>query len=348
MRSIGLDLSKLQPDGSHYVVIDLVMPFSLGLPDGNYHIALNDNERPLTVQLVLQKQRGLVATSLGGGAKSLADTSLALIYVPIRRADPDSHNDRQKVWSSIMAQYERYHLIAVRAMNKLVAVYRLNTGECQLKPITALDDFNLTLLFSKLPPDSGRSEFDGDVVPFTLTDNVVPRTLVLDIPDSVIDQIRDELRVDHQVSLSDELLLNACDFLDQGNYRLAIIEAETGFETGLLRHILDYYRDQPAKLRTIEHINSFVNLINHKLFQQAFIAAQKKFAKNESYYDNWHKQVWEIRGDLVHGKLPGVSYMQAATAIDCVEGTLEYLLNRPRTQPRRYAAYKYDRAHWNR
>ncbi|GIK41254.1 MAG: hypothetical protein BroJett011_50870 [Chloroflexota bacterium] len=58
------DLSKLKPDGSHYVVVGFAIPHCLQLPDGNYSVSITNykistfsKKQPLAVQIVLEKKQ---------------------------------------------------------------------------------------------------------------------------------------------------------------------------------------------------------------------------------------------------------------------------------------------------
>ena len=144
------------------------------------------------------------------------------------------------------------------------------------------------------------------------------------------------------VSLTEELLLNAQDFLHQGNYRLAVIEAESAFESAVYEFLLQYYKNSPDIIKKIsEDIHSFVNLIKKPFTEKALNLKAKQFTKENrkagKNYLEWEKHVWEIRGDLVHGRISTVSYQEASKAIQVVEDLLFLFFNRPKTKVNQYS-----------
>lgn len=209
-----------------------------------------------------------------------------------------------------------------------------STGECHVKPLTGHDawvDYDFVFFFNELPPTAGRSKFRGDITPVHDIHSIVP--LQPNIPETVVAELQKQLTSDFQVGLSDELLLNAHDFLDQGNHRLAVIEAETSFEAALF----DFLRDHFGKRVKIKNYQSPVALIEDAPFQAAMKSKGKEFNAGLPRYEEWLNQVWDVRNQLVHGKLPTVTYETAEKAVQIVESNLEYLLERSQTHPWRFS-----------
>lgn len=162
------------------------------------------------------------------------------------------------------------------------------------------------------------------------------------MPDEEVSELRSRLLVDWEVSLTDELLLNAYDFLDQRNCKLAVVEAEIGFEIAITQFLLNEYASDSVKVKKLENINSFTTLIKHPMAQHAFSRKSKTFADGDPHYDDWYNKVWKIRGNLVHGRQPDISYKEALLAVRTVDDTLNYLFGRAKTRWRQYTRYKLE------
>ena len=148
-----------------------------------------------------------------------------------------------------------------------------------------------------------------------------------------MESISEKLVTDYQVKLSDELILNAHDFLDQGNFRLAVIEAETGFEAALYELLHAHFEGKEIK---IKEYKSPTSLIKNNPFQTVMRNRQRTFDLGCEQYKEWDKKVWDVRNKIVHGRLPDVTYEVASDAIQVVEDILEYISNREQTKPWRY------------
>ncbi len=270
----GYDLSKLKPDGSHYVVVGFAIPHCLQLPDGNYPVSIGNykipissRERPLTVQIVLEKkQKALSQTEIHlaeretwemAGPHGTYGYSSVLVYIPVRRADSETHQDFNKLWNAVEEHHPEFKEQAIVAVNQLIAVYRFCTGECHIKPLTGHDvrfEYSFALLFNQYPSDAPKSKFDGYVLPIY---NVFDRVPVnLNIPEKVVSDIRTKLEENFRAPLSEELLLNAYDLIDQGNYRLTVIEVETAFEAAILTFLRNYYENEPDTLFLNENVQT--------------------------------------------------------------------------------------------
>jgi hypothetical protein len=195
-------------------------------------------------------------------------------------------------------------------------------------------DYSIAFFFNEHPPGEGKPKFTAYRTPVYDLHNIIPAAP--DVPDPIVQDIQNKLVSDFETSLEDELLLNAYDYLDRGSFKLAIIEAETAFEVGILQFLYRCYHGNQRDIDKIERINTFGTLLKDTLFQKAIAAKSKKFEKGEKRYEEWYQNVWTVRGKLVHGKIANVSPKEATDALQIIEETLEYLVDRPRTQPWRY------------
>jgi hypothetical protein len=335
------DLSKLKTDGSHYVVVSFNIPYCLELPDGNYPVVISRPGGACTAQVILKRKYG---QSVGepvpiAGRKQGIYYSSVDVYFPLRWPDPHHHADITRVSGYVFDENDEvYRALALGATNRLITVYRFSTGEYHCKPVSGLDDHSLALLFNENPPDAGTPKFRALHQGFQSSQSVL-KTFV-DIPNDTAADLKSKLESDFEVPLSEELILNAYDFLSQGNYRLAIIEMEAGFEAAALGFLVEYYHTDSESTRELETINSFVTLLKHPLVEKAFASRSVRFTKGDERYQEWDQYVWKVRGKLVHGKCSTASREDADKAIETIEGVLAYLLQRPRTELRRFAHSK--------
>lgn len=347
MKPLNYNLELLKADGSHYVAIGFSAPFCLHLPDGNYEVIVSTENQDIVVQIVLERRnRNLSKGGLLPGIQEIekfADRhgiycfTSAIVYIPVRGHSPQFHEQINEMSRIVEAKHSWFNQLSVEAFNRLVEVYRFYTGECHINPLHGRDvwmDYSFAFFFNELPPDEGKSKFTAHVTPVYSLHSIIPSAP--DVPKAVVQDIQSKLRIEFQTNLADELLLNAHDFIDQGNFRLAIIEAETAFEAEILRFLHLQYQGRQSDIDKIERINSFTTLLKNDLFKNAIAKRSKKFEKNEKRYEKWNEQVWKIRGKLVHGNISNVTREEAVNALQTVEETLEYLVDRPQTRPWRY------------
>lgn len=339
------NLDLLNPDGNHYIAIGFSAPFCVHLPDGNYKVKIIAQNRELTVQVILEKRRrNLSHGGLLPGVQEIeqfADrrgiycfTSL-IVYIPIRGVTPTIHSNFDEMSKIVHENHPWANNLAVKAFNRLLEIYRLCTGECHIHPLSGRDvwmDYSVAFFYNEFPPDAGRSKFIAHVTPVYSLHNLMPSAP--NVPNSVVKDIHKKLGENFETELSDELLLNAHDLIDQGNFRAAVIESETAFEIAVQKFLRNNYHGRQREIDKLDRMNSFTNLLNNDLFQRAI--APKKFCKGELMYENWNRHAWRLRGDLVHGKISKVSQEDALEAVRTIEATLEYLFDRSKTQPWRY------------
>ena len=342
MGKMDLDMSRLKPEGGHYVVVGFVLPYHLQIPDDNYRVRVRIPEKELVVQVVVEAREQVLPDEMKKPVDNYTKRYLSrvLVYIPVRASDPATHGSLEAMQSAVFDAYEQYRAVAAQALNRLITAYRHATCECHTRAITSLEDFSLALLFNENSPEDATSHFRAYSKEYRITESIL--RIEIDIPPRVLEELKAELLTDLQPSLVDDLLLNAYYYLEAGNLRLAIIEAETAFEVAVTQFLMNHYRDAPEKVQTIRRTNSLTNLLQSTAAQEAFTARAKGFKKSDAAYRSWEESVWKVRGELVHGRISTVPYVTAARALGTVEETLEYLLERPRTPLRRYARYKLD------
>lgn len=337
------DLSKLKADGSHYVVIGFSIPYSLYLPDGNYEVLMALLDRQITVQVMLESKRrreldpipfpGMERGEQYGDRRGIYRYSTVMVYIPTRSTDPDAPNDMNSIWKQVERNHPWFREQAVGAVNRLIEVYRLVSGECHVRSLTGRDvwfDYSFALFFNENPPELSQSRFTGNVMPVTDFHNLVPA--VPDLPESVVEDIQKKLLSDFRVPLAEELISNAYDYLDQGKRRLTIVEVETAFEAAVSAFLSDHFQNRYA----VKTYSSPYKLIKGKPFQSVMASLGKEFKPGTGMYESWKNNVWFVRGKIVHGKAQDIDHDSAILAITTIETILEYLFDRPRTEPWKY------------
>jgi hypothetical protein len=348
------DMSHLRADGSHYASVALDLPYCLHLPYGHYPVKIDFQGRPMTILIQLESHRRPGA-GRGGllvppeKAERIADAqgsyrySSVLTFIPVRSTDHRIHDDKDKMWRRIEARRDSLVEASVRAVNRLIRIYRYNTQECHVRPLSGPGlwfDYNLALVFIDYDLSQPTSKASVVHLPLYYNGDIVPT--IPDVPLDVGERIKEQLVSSFEVPIWEELLLNAYDMLHQGNYRLSVIEAETSFEMAIWELVRGYYAGQGRSDQEVDDIiarlpHSFTASINDKRVQVAFAALGKQFCKRGIVYEVWREEVWRLRGDLVHGRVWSASYDKAWDVLETVEDTLQYLLDRSRTLPWRYA-----------
>ena len=341
MEVTAYNLDKLDANGNHYVAIGFSLPYCLHVPDENFKVRVEISEEIIEVQLIFEKRHRGRGDLLSGSSEieKFADRrgnhcfSSVLAYVPVRGQERATHSHYDQMWSIVERRKIWFRELAITAINQFVSMYRYSTGECHIQPLKGHDvwfDFSFAFFFNELPPEAKQSKFRADVLPIYNLHNLV--SSVPNLPEEVLTDIRAKLIQNFQIPLAEELLLNSYDYLDQGNARLALIEAETGFEAALYSLLRDHYNGKPVKT----NFPSPDDMIKSKQFQTALRTIGKEFSKSNGRYVEWHEHVWRVRGGIVHGRIRDISIDTASRAIRIVEEILEYLTNRLPTRPWRY------------
>ena len=237
----SLDISQLKPNGSHFVVVSLVIPYRVDLPEDNYEVKIDVQERPLIVQVIIRKVEQSIETHPGGIGSStkVIQTTSVQVFTPVRVDNPTAVVTRDQLWAAIYDEKLAYQNAALMALNRLLQIYRIFSGEHSIRPLTFPINASVALLFNQNAPGSNESLFTGVNQKFLMEG--LPLPLETKLPESAIEEIRQSLIFGFDTPLHEELLLNAYDFVAMGNYRVAVIEAETAFEAGIMRHVLSVH-----------------------------------------------------------------------------------------------------------
>jgi hypothetical protein len=340
----GYILKDIDKVSSHFVVIGFSLPFCVHLSDDNYRVLAKWNGSEYKSQIVLSNRYrreskggilpGVTNTEKFADRRGSYRFSLVKVYIPIDKDIIEKHPDANGIWNNVERNREEYQNKAVAAINRFITVYRYISKECHVRQLAGHDvwfDYSFALICVTNPSDSS-------FMPVSDIHDVVPA--IPNLPSSIQKAIRKLAlsTTEVEVPLAEELLLNAYDYLDQGNYRSAVIDAETAFEAAVYKFLRDFYKNDADTLIWLSDTKQgFSNLINSRKFKNAIATKAKSFGKEDSERANWDENVWQLRGALVHGRKEHVDFAEASVALDVVEKTLAYLFDRQETNPWQYS-----------
>lgn len=349
--NLFFDFSKLKPSGHHYVAIGFSLPYAIYLPTDSYdidvEINLQNQTGTLNVQILIEDQW---KNQKEGHQKFPFAEKNALIerkrdrhatyrytkvwvFIPTFLDDPEKPKDLNAIWEQVTRTRDWYRNLSIKSVNRFLEVYRYHSKEFHVKPLTGQElwfDFVFAFLFNHNKPQTPKSNFTTKIMPFSYWGDIYPRSN--DVSDKIVSNIQAQLRSPHEVPLSENLLLNAYDHFDQGDYRLAVIEAETAFEAAIHYHLRNYFRDNLDGLIEAETKarGKFTNLIKSKFCRPAF--GGKTFHEEITEFKIWRSTVMELRNNLVHAKIDTVTKQEAQDAIQTIEDTLNFLIERSKTE----------------
>lgn len=346
---IFFDFSKLRPNGFHYVAADFSLPYSLHISEGSYDVDVSAGENTLTVQILLsniwknQNKRTIFPFIEDERIERFADIqgeyryTDVKVFVPVSSNRPDAPQDIETTWRKVSQDRYWYLNLAIQAVNRLLEIYRFCIKEPHVRSLTGRDlkfDFKFVLLFNRNSPSEPSSDFVVKISPTVYWGDI--HAPFENVSGVVEQDIRDKLTSPFKVPLSEELVLNAYEHIVQGNYRLAIIDVETAFETAVYQHLRDFYSHDQNMLSEIERIgkDSFTNLVQGRKFRPAFNG--RIFTKNVPEFESWREKVMELRNKLVHGQKEDVSKQEAIDAVETIEQVLSFLLTRATTEPYKF------------
>lgn len=348
------DYSKLKPYGNHYVVIKFSLPYAIHLPIDSYDLSMpvvnRGKETKINVQVIIedawknQEKQNYPFKEEGAFVEKVGDTegdfryTKALICIPIGSSDKNKPSDMESIWHQIVRTQMYYLDLGIESINRFLDVYRFYTKEYHITSIAGRRrrfDFVFALLYNENSPTDARSNFRVTLMPVNYWGDIYSK--LPDVPEDVVSSIRTLLNSQNEIPLAENLILNTYSYLDQGNYRLAIIEAETAFESAIHRHLQNYFGKDSKMFSDIKQLNKkygFDNLIRSQKIRPAFNG--KRFIQGDSEYDDWKQKVAKQRNSLVHGSKPSATKQEGVDAVSAIEEALSFLINRPMTETYKY------------
>lgn len=341
---IFFDFSKLKPEGCHYVAVGLSLPYALHLPIDSYDVEIENQTTSLKNQIIIEnrwknQQEAREKFPFAGEGiliEQERDTQATYRYTWVWVFIPfaaENLTDLDKAWNQVLRMKDWYCHLAIRIVNRFLEVYRFNSKQYHVKLLTGREvqfDYILAFMLNENPPSSPTSNFTTKLVQITYGGDLLPQ--INPLPNKIVSDIQTQLKSLQGVPLSENLLLNAYNYLNQGEYRLTVIEVETAFEAAIYQHLRKYFRNNLDSLIEAETKaqNKFTNLIKSKFCRPAF--GDKIFHEKTTEFKVWRSKVMELRNNLVHGKIDTVTKEEAKDAIQTIEDTLNYLIARPRTE----------------
>ncbi|MFO7679198.1 MAG: hypothetical protein R6X34_04035 [Chloroflexota bacterium] len=344
---VYFDISKLKPNGYHYVAIKFSLPYCLHLQNESYDVALDieleTQKGILETQILLEdrfrnqeRRKDFPFSDENTFIEKAKDTqgifryTSVQVFIPIGSNNPEKPTDFDSIWEHITQSKIWFRNQAIESVNRLLNTYRYYSKEFHIKPLAGRElwfDFIFALLYNENPPDAKTSDFTIKYMPIMYWHDIYPQ--IENVSESIVSKIRKHLISTQNISLGESLLLNAYAYHDQGDYRLAIIEVETAFEATIHQHLQEFFKEDQTTFNKIEEIDKFTNLVKCKLCRPAFKG--KEFSENIPEFVLWRKNVMDLRNSIVHGDKITVSEKEAHEAINIIENTLAFLIQRPST-----------------
>lgn len=323
--------------------IKFKLPFCLYLQDGMYSVRVPElgTDDPVLIELSKfrrEKEKIDYVTfwraELVGRAELWNDRngvfrrSSAIIIFPLSIIPDDFDNVELRGRGDTELLIES----TVKALNRLISIYRFVTGDTYIPILQATDIYNTfefgRCIFSSDGSMSRHSRQAG-------FDNRLTNTRP-DYDNTTEQEIRNLLAKSDPIPLFEEFMMNARSLLDERNWRASAIEIQTAFEIFVASHVRNYYTGRRTPKTALDKIMKcgFMNLLTTHLNR----ATGKTFTRGQPHYDQWLNDTYLLRNKVVHeGYIP--SQQEAYNAVIAVEQTLEYLLGRrpdkywPQVQP---------------
>ncbi|MCC6606295.1 MAG: hypothetical protein IT327_24015 [Anaerolineae bacterium] len=347
--NLFFDFSKLKPNGYHYVAVGFSLPYSLHLPIDSYDIDVEVNLENQSVVLNLQilienhwknqkegrqkfpfaEENSLIERK--HDRQATYRYTKVWVLTPIFSEDPSKPKDLNSIWEQVTRTRDWYRNLSIKSVNRFLEIYRYHSKEFHIKPLAGQElwfDFYFAFLFNHNTPQASNSNFTTKIMPISYWGDIYPQ--LNNVPNIVISNIQTQLKSPQEVPLAESLLLNAYDYFDQGEYRLAVIEAETAFEAAIHQHLRIYFYDNLDSFSEAEtNAKNFTNLIKSKFCRPAF--GGKIFHDETAEFKTWRSKVMDLRNNLVHAKINTVTKKEAQDAIQTIDITLNHLIARPKT-----------------
>jgi len=289
------------------------LPLGINLPDGSYPVNTDTD----SVVIVLTRIKKETPVGIPKGVKiadgvvikgdrwgRLFHTGVTIIY----------NHDNPKPYD-VMLEFE-LRKKSIDIINKLLKIYCIVTTD----PIPHLSESDL---FSEQFKhyDADENEVPGMVMAIGTGGATIRFGPSADVNPEHLVRIKNLLDKNYQISIEDELLINAKNEWFYDNFRIAVIEAETAFEVFIDEYIAKKYREKGISTLKIENIlkAGLENLLEDHV---------KKLSgydfKNSNEYQEWKEKAYSIRNGIVHdGK--STNKPEAWNAIQSVSKTIHFI-----------------------
>lgn len=311
------DLPVIEGDYSPIIQIDL--PFCLYLQNGTYKIITGQPAESFYIDVekvwrsdmenegeLLWDKRGIYRHTRATIHLSPSSWDLNKIQQWLSKVE------EQNVIPEIISQ-------AITCVNQLVNVYRYVTKDHYLYSISDYDigEFRIGYYL-----DENKETFMERTL--TFTPYFPPWFSPIPIKDKSKDihnSLRKFLKSSEEIPFSEELLMNAKDWLERGNYRLAVMEAQTAFEVFVKEIVSLHYSNLS---RSEQYINNVVFDCGFKHLLKDHLSNITLFNEGVNEYENWFNDAYLPRNKSIHQGYK-LKEIEAHKAIKSIIEAMHYL-----------------------
>lgn len=158
-------------------------------------------------------------------------------------------------------------------------------------------------------------------------------------PPEIHIRIRDMLTKGSTIPTYTSLMLDSQNSIRFGRFPLAVVEAQTAFESffyafvghellkkGLMTSTLQAELDRPSTLKQkgLKNSASGKKLDKLELFSSLVTTPPRSFAKGVTEHDNWFNQTYELRNKVIHRGKNDVTQKEAADAFRAAEDSFGF------------------------
>jgi len=322
------------------------LPFCLYIDDGLYELIIDGN--PGAIQ-IFRKSRYSKVQDLPfnkGGFIINADPfncevkgdrfgrvaySLVLVSIPsgdLSLEDADPLCDR-----------------AVKCMNRLIDVYKTVTEEFWIPTISSADLIGVQYRHCDKNGQEKPGLVYGEPMQVPGLNVGGPLQIIssgltsIKRPSEIHIRIRDMLTKGTTIPAYTSLMLDSQNSIRFGRYHLAVVEAQTAFESffytfvrhqfvrkSLMTSILQTELDRPGGLKREikKSVSGKTRVDKLEYFSYLVTTPPRSFAKDVTEHDNWFNQTYILRNKVIHEGKNDVTQKEAEDAFKAVEGSFSF------------------------
>ena len=183
--------------------------------------------------------------------------------------------------------------VALQPLNRLISIYR-DVTKYFFTPYVRAQDFPAIRVVSTAIDDGFNQELVfQNVYPLHNICGQVPL-----VSQEEVSEIFIRLKDDDKTSIVDELILSANDFLNKGEFRLAIVEMETAFESAIQGLVRKHYA---SKREPLEELEKRLSKGIRRLLSEEYpkCLSEKIFNENIAEFGKWEK-AYKTRNEILH------------------------------------------------
>ena len=233
---------------------------------------------------------------------------------------------------------------AIKYINRLIDVYKTVTEEFWIPPISTAD---LTAIQYRHCDENGKEKpglalSTAGEVPGVSVGGPLPiissGLTAIKRPPEVHLRIRDMLKQDTKIPTHTSLMLDSQNSIRFGRFPLAVVEAQTAFESffyafvrhqlvrkGLMTSTLERELDKPPFTSKVKKsVAGKTGVDKLEFFSYLLTTPPQYFAKGVIERDNWYNHTYSIRNEVIHRGRNDVTQMEAEDAFKAVEDSFKF------------------------